>query len=230
MKKFKHSSSRKIAPINLVCTGVFAMLTAGANLQAADPPPDLKAEPKKWDSVATAGVTLTRGNSKTFLGSLSLNTKRTWTDDEVLFGANAGYGENTTTGVRNTTDSYVKGFGQWNHFLTPKTYVGLRLAGDHDDVANLTYRATVSPLIGYYFVKQTNQFLAGEMAQPISRRSSSARRNTITLLCGLRSEVNANLLVAQKSGKAWSGFRKSRILTITWSTPRQASPPRSIRP
>ena len=139
------------------------MLTAGANLQAADPPPDLKAEPKKWDSVATAGVTLTRGNSKTFLGSLSLNTKRTWTDDEVLFGANAGYGENTTTGVRNTTDSYVKGFGQWNHFLTPKTYVGLRLAGDHDDVANLTYRATVSPLIGYYFVKQTNQFLAGEI-------------------------------------------------------------------
>lgn len=124
-------------------------------------------KPKKWDSTATAGVTLTRGNSKTFMASAAVASKRTWTNNEVLFGANAGYGENTTTvngtKVDTTTDSYVRGYGQGNHFFTPKFYGGLRLTGDHDDVAALAYRLTVSPLAGYYFIKETNSFLAGEI-------------------------------------------------------------------
>jgi hypothetical protein len=36
------------------------------------------------------------------------------------------------------------------------------LEGLHDDVANVDYRLTVSPLAGYYLIKQTNTFLAGE--------------------------------------------------------------------
>src|SRR4051812_42473149 len=93
----------------------FAGLVDGAD---ADPQP-----PKKWDSVVTLGATLTRGNSKTFLGSGLANTKRTWTNDEALFGASAGYGQTTTTVADNkvdtTTDSYIKGYGQWNHLFSP---------------------------------------------------------------------------------------------------------------
>src|SRR3954451_6062657 len=122
---------------------------------------------KKWESVITAGVTLTRGNSKNFLASGAFATKRTWTHDEMLFGANAGYGQNTTkdstgTQVDTTTDSYVKGYGQWNHLFSPQTYAGLRVTGEHDDVAALAYRTTLSPLLGYYFVKQTNASLSAE--------------------------------------------------------------------
>ena len=97
----------------------------------------------------------------------SVGTKRSWTSDEALLGASAGYGESITsvggTKVDHTTDSYIKGYGQWNHLLSPQAYVGLRITGDHDDVAALTYRTTVSPLVGYYFVKQTNASLAGEI-------------------------------------------------------------------
>jgi putative salt-induced outer membrane protein YdiY len=124
-------------------------------------------KPQKWDGNVTAGVTLTRGNSKNFLASGVLSLKRTWTDNEALLGASAGYGDNTTkingTNVTTTTDSYVRGFGQFNHLFTPRLYAGLRVTGEHDDIAALAYRLTVSPLAGYYFVKQTNAFLAAEI-------------------------------------------------------------------
>jgi len=156
-----------LAPTALMGAVVLALLAAIPTVRAADTKADVKPEPKKWESVITAGATLARGNSRTFLGTLGLNTKRKWTDNEVLFGATGGYGESsvsTTAGrVDNTTDSYLKGFGQWNHLFSSNFYGGLRVAGDHDDIAHLTYRVTISPLGGYYFIKQTNTFLVGEV-------------------------------------------------------------------
>src|SRR5256885_645402 len=95
------------------------------------------------ESVATVGVTLTRGNSKNFLATGAVGTKRTWAHDEALLGASAGYGENTVNTpagkVDTTTDSYIRGFGQWNHLFSPQVYAGLRITGDHDDIAALAY-------------------------------------------------------------------------------------------
>jgi putative salt-induced outer membrane protein YdiY len=129
---------------------------------------EAKPEPKKWETIVTAGVTLTRGNSDNFLATIAVGTKRKWTDDELLLGANAGYGDTTQTQsdgkkVDTTTDSYAKAYAQWNHLFSPKVYAGLRVTGDHDDIADLAYRITVSPLAGYYFIKETNTFLAGEI-------------------------------------------------------------------
>src|SRR5215469_14741572 len=173
-----------------------------ATLRADDAKPDAKTdekkeEPKKkkWESTATVGVTLTRGNSKNFLASGALTTKRTWAHDEVLLGASAGYGENTVTQsdgtkTNNITDSYIRGSGQWNHLFTPCVYGGLRLSGDHDDVANLTYRAIVSPLAGYYFIKQTNTFLSAEIGPSFVREKffSQDPDNYIGLRIGERGE------------------------------------------
>jgi putative salt-induced outer membrane protein YdiY len=121
-----------------------------------------------WESVAAADLTLTRGNSKSFLATVSLNSVRKWTDNEMLLGAAAGYGDTTTkdTSGNNTTtktQDYLKGFGQWNHLFTERLYAGLRLEGLHDDIADINYRFTVSPLAGYYVVKQTNTFLSFEL-------------------------------------------------------------------
>jgi hypothetical protein len=162
MKRYQPTHRFKAISSTLALAGLLVTLGAPQVVRADDPPP----ETKKWESVATAGITLSRGNSKNFLASFSLGTKRTWTKDELLFGASAGYGDSTTTvsgsKVDTVTDSYLKGFGQWNHLFSPKFYSGLRVTGDHDDVASLTYRLTVNPLAGYYFVKNTNSFLAGE--------------------------------------------------------------------
>ncbi len=143
--------------------GALTLLVSGLIASAAEP----IAQKTGWDTSLTLGATLTRGNSKTFLGTGLLNTKRAWTNDEVLFGGSAGYGETTVVSGGNKidriTDSYIKGYGQWNHLLSARTYAGLRVAADHDDIASLAYRATAGPMLGYYFVKQTNAFLAGEV-------------------------------------------------------------------
>jgi putative salt-induced outer membrane protein YdiY len=153
-----------------MAAGALTLFAAATIAAAADSnPADVKDPPKqkKWDSVATVGATLTRGNSKTFLASAMVGTKRTWTNDEALFGASAGYGESTATvngdKIDTTTDSYVRGYGQWNHLFTPNIYGGLRVTGDHDDIAALTYRLTVGPLLGSYFIKQSNASLSGEV-------------------------------------------------------------------
>jgi putative salt-induced outer membrane protein YdiY len=128
---------------------------------------DKKPEPKKWEGVAAAGITLTRGNSKNLLATASFNATRKWEHDTLLFGANGGYGESTTKTDHHedsgTTDQYLKGFGQFNHLFTERLYGGFRVSGDYDKVANLNYRLTVSPLLGYYFLKATNYFLSGEV-------------------------------------------------------------------
>jgi len=160
----------------LLATSILPTIAACSSAFADDPKAEektdakveAKPEPKKWESVVTAGVTLTRGNSENFLATIAIGTKRKWTDDELLLGANAGYGDNTTkqadgTKVNTVTDSYAKGYAQWNHLFTERVYAGLRVTGDHDDIADLAYRVTVSPLAGYYFIKETNTFLAGEI-------------------------------------------------------------------
>jgi len=143
----------------ILCAAAQSLL--GADITNAIPKPH-------WESVAAADLTLTRGNSQSFLATLSLNSVRKWTDNEILLGANAGYGDTTTkdaTGNKTTTKNqdYLKGFSQWNHLFTERLYAGLRLEGLHDDIADINYRFTVSPLAGYYLLKQTNTFLSAEV-------------------------------------------------------------------
>jgi uncharacterized protein DUF481 len=158
--------------------------SALTNLQSARVD-EIKPEKKKWESVAALGVTLTRGNSKTFLATASLNSTRKWDHDEALLGINAGYGEATANVGRNEinskTDDYIKGFGQWNHLFSDNWtnwYAGVRLTAEHNEVAELRYRITVSPLAGYYFIKQTNAFLAAEAGPSLVNERQGSRERT----------------------------------------------------
>lgn len=154
-----------------LCAGAVLLTTAPAQAQDAAKTP--APEPKKgWESVASAGITLTRGNSETFLGTVGVNSSRKWAKDEALLGASAGYGENTTRvpdGTGGTekhhqeTDQYIKGFGQWNHFFSDENlYAGVRVDAANDDIAGIEYRFSVSPLVGYYLIKNARTFLAVE--------------------------------------------------------------------
>ncbi len=162
---------------------VFATITlSGLQRAGAD---EIKPEKKKWESVAALGVTLTRGNSKTFLATGSLNSTRKWDHDEALLGMNAGYGENTANVGKNEittkTDAYIKGFGQWNHLFSDNWtnwYAGVRLNAEHDDIADLRYRITLSPLAGYYFFKQTNAFLAAEAGPSLIDEEQGSQHRT----------------------------------------------------
>lgn len=160
------TNSNRWLPALAAAAAFWIVCLAGAAMAA-----DVTNAPPKshWESVASVDLTLTRGNSRSFLATVSLNTTRKWTNNEVLFGANAGYGDTTTknpsTGENTTTKTqdYLKGSGQWNHLFTPRFYAGLRVDGLHDDIADINYRFTVSPLAGYYVIKETNTFLSGEI-------------------------------------------------------------------
>jgi putative salt-induced outer membrane protein YdiY len=125
---------------------------AGAVTNA--PPP--KAPP--WESTGAAGLTLTRGNTDTLLTTLSLDTKRKWDRNELAFGVAGGYGEDD----EGKNAEFVNAFAQYNRLFSDRFYAGLRLDLKYDGIADLDYRLTVSPLVGYYLVKETNTTFAVE--------------------------------------------------------------------
>lgn len=135
--------------------GVLAT-TLNFNLEAADPAVTNK--PPGWETSAAAGLTLTRGNSDTLLVTLSLDTKRKWEKDEVLAGISGGYGEIGST----KNAEFLRGFGQYNRLFTDRFYGGLRLDANYDGIAALDYRFTVSPVAGYYLIKNERTTLAVE--------------------------------------------------------------------
>jgi putative salt-induced outer membrane protein len=111
-----------------------------------------------WETTAAAGFTLTRGNSQTELATLTLDTKRKWEKNELLFGAGAGYGKDHS--VENT--EFVTAFGQYNRLMTDRFYIGLRVSYNYDGIADLSYRVSVGTLAGYYLIKATNTTLTVE--------------------------------------------------------------------
>lgn len=142
-----------------------SLLFGARGATAAEPAP----EPKKgWETTAAAGMTLTRGTHDTFLATAGLNTIRKWEKDEVSLGISGGYGEDTdkSFGTNKTTvinNNFIQGYAQYNRLFTEKFYGGIRLDGAFDGIAELDYRITLTPLLGYYFIKNAKTTLAVEV-------------------------------------------------------------------
>ncbi|MGH8247583.1 MAG: DUF481 domain-containing protein [Gammaproteobacteria bacterium] len=157
-----------ITPLRTGIAALTLCLSVGPGAAADAPAPKTPPPPKGWETVGSAGVTLTRGNSKTFLATVGLNANRKWSRDELLLGASAGYGE-TETGTRapddnrtDVTQKYLKGFSQYNHLFSERLYGGLRVDGLYDKIASVDYRFTLSPLLGFYILKEPATSLAVE--------------------------------------------------------------------
>src|SRR6185312_3432451 len=130
----------------------------------------------QWQSSVSAGATLTRGNSDTFLGTLTAATGKKWDQNELAFGADAAYGttkhtvvtDSTTTPPTTverdqTTASTLHGFGQYNRLFDERLYGYGRIEGLHDGVADIDYRFTFNVGAGYYFIKNKSTLLSGEV-------------------------------------------------------------------
>jgi len=128
-------------------------LLSSASAQAQDAPAP---EAKGWVTSANAGLTMTSGNSDTVLATIGLDSKKAWDQEEIAYGVSGGYGKNDDT--RNT--DFVKAFGQYNHLLNERAYIGVRADGEHDGIADLLYRGRLAVLAGYYFVKSEKTSLS----------------------------------------------------------------------
>lgn len=175
-----------------VCTGAGALALALAAGVAPVQAQDAKKDDKGWETVGSAGLTLTRGNSKNLLATLGVDSVRKWSKDEALLGAKMAYGNTTVDGDKRTTQHEIKGYGQFNHLFSERTYGGLRADGLYDKVAGVNYRFTVSPLLGYYFIKNPNTTLAGEFGpsfiseEVVSKLSDGSKRVDENSYVGLR--------------------------------------------
>lgn len=124
------------------------------------------ADTNQWVTSAAAGLTLTRGNSETLLANLSVASARKTPIDEILLGASGTYGEtkDQKTGVTDKNAESVSAFGQYNRSFNERWYGGFRVDFLYDAIAEVDYRVTLSPLVGYYAIKKpmtTLKFEAG---------------------------------------------------------------------
>ena len=131
--------------------------TKAASMAVTPPAPKL-APKNPWESTVSAGLTVVRGNTDTTLASADFFTQKKTPADEYKFGAGGAYGEQNSS---ETINNY-KAFGQWNHLFTDRFYGYLRVNGLHDFIADVDYRLTVGPGVGYYLLKETNTTLAVE--------------------------------------------------------------------
>ena len=121
--------------VSAFCLAAAAAFADGAAATNAAP------KPTAWDVSAAAGLTLTRGNSRTTLGTASVLGVKKWELNELDLGADGVYGE--ANGVRSAEQ--LHGFGQYNRLFTDRFYGYARLDGLYDGVADIDYRVTAGP-------------------------------------------------------------------------------------
>ena len=64
--------------------------------------------------------------------------------------------------INSKNTEFVQGYGQYNRLFSERFYGGLRLDGQYDGIAGIEYRFKVSPMAGYYLIKNDRMTLAAE--------------------------------------------------------------------
>ena len=73
-------------------------------------------------------------------------------------------GETKVDGSDRTKNAdMARGFVQYNRLFTERLFGYGRVDALYDDVANIQYRVTLSPGLGYYFIKEPKTELSGEV-------------------------------------------------------------------
>jgi len=202
----------KIGPVQKIGIAVAAAFAFGTLTAAAA---DAAPEKKGWESTAALALTLTRGNSDTLLGTASVDTKRKWEKDEAFFGLAAGYGETkdkANADIKKTSE-FINGFGQYNRLFNERLYGGLRVDGNYDGIAHLDYRLRVSPLLGYYLIKEKKTTLALEAGPSVVTEKYNGQKSDTYFALRFGEKFEHKLTDTTKSGRAWTTFRRPRRLT-----------------
>lgn len=139
----------------MIVAGTMAFAMVGTYAQTSTPSPETA---PKWESSASAGFTLTQGNSDTILFTAQVLSQKKWDEHEIRLGADATYGENEN--VKSADGAHA--FGQYNRLFTERAFGYVRLDALHDAIADVEYRVLLSPGAGYYFIKSETTALSAE--------------------------------------------------------------------
>lgn len=141
----------------LACLAASAAFTTAAFAQSAPTAPAAPAD-TGWITSAAFGFSLAKGNTDNLLANGNLLSSKKWDRNEIDLGMDGTYGE--TGGVQSAGN--LHGFGQYNRLFSERVFGLLRVDALTDAIADVDYRLTVSPGVGYYFIKNANTFLRGE--------------------------------------------------------------------
>jgi len=130
-----------------------ALISSAPGRTIVDPEPT-----SPWDVSFDTGLNLSRGNTDSLSVRSAFDAKRITSLDEIYLGAGLSYGE-LEDSVTNE-DAYA--FGQYNLLLSDRFYFGVRSDFLYDDIADLDYRVSIAPLLGYYLIDTDRTKLAVE--------------------------------------------------------------------
>lgn len=169
-------------------------MTAGlaAGLVAASLATPVQAQtnvPPKWDVSVALGLSATSGNTDTLLFTLSGRADKAWDQHELHLGADLTYGENNSV----KDNENARAFLQYNRLFTDRWYAYGRVDGLHDAIADVEYRFTLSPGVGYYFIKNQQTYLSVEGGPGVVfEKQGSEKNNYFTIRIAQKFEHRFN--------------------------------------
>lgn len=123
-----------------------------ADIGAVNPPPKPKA---KWTGSASAGYSMTSGNSHTQAASVGVNMSRRGERDRISFDGGWIFAEqrdDTTKDDETTTEKWWAG-GKYDYFFSKKFYVFTNARVEQDRVADILWRVLAGAGPGYQWVE-----------------------------------------------------------------------------
>lgn len=114
---------------------------------------------KKSSTTIAAGATVTDGNSDQLIGNASVNHACEQGPNSLLLGAEANYSEINSS----VTNEAWKINANYKRILDDRLYAVGNLQYLHDRVADIEWRYTVSPGIGYYLMKKDAVTLSADL-------------------------------------------------------------------
>ncbi len=180
---------------------IFTALVSVCLLHAEEP--ESKDESSPWEYSAAAGLSLASGNNESIAYHLRfLGTYRDLESD-AHFGADYYYSED----FGETTNKSLRLFGAYNRLLGEKFYFGLNTSLLTNEASLLDYRVDISPVIGYYFMRNDKGLLSAELGPGYAFESKDGVSDSF-----------ATIRLAQHFDYRWSDV--TRIRQSTSLTPK----------
>lgn len=125
---------------------------------AAAPPPTCDVAPKDpsvWDKSVLFGLNYTDGNTKTTNVNLGGRASRDFENNAWLFQADYNYGSaaDSANDPRKENKNNVRALANYQRILDQTWFAGMGTSFAHDEIADLKYRAILSPGAGAYIVR-----------------------------------------------------------------------------
>jgi putative salt-induced outer membrane protein YdiY len=156
------------------------------------------AKESPWEITGAAGLSVSDGNSDSVAYSVQFLASYLKDGEEAYFGADYFFAEDG--GVESTNSLNL--FGQYNHDLNERWYVGGRGSYFQDEVANIDYRVDAGILLGYRVINQERMKLSFEFGPGYAwEKQGVSQSDFATLRLAQRFEYQIS-----KTSKLWQSL------------------------